>query len=469
MNLALRSKPTRKLLALTAAWVFAALAISPVILHWSAPPASPFRTHIAIDISYLVAVCICWRIYHVESRPLGRRRGLALVFLVFLLSSFVNQVHHFDVDSASNYVASIPNEVFQEHLQESVTRLSPDAVPHAYRFLPNAIVFWMQLAGVRYDAARDSYRLLVGLLLFYALYRYASLYTNFVGAAIAMALVCAVYPISFEWYIGQLTDPLSHLSFVLAFLFLEAGDFAGLLTVLLIGSLAKETVLALAGFYAAFRREEKNYALKALVLCATSIAVYLAVRLLVLHGALHYGQVSGTHPSHIAENWRDTKWHSLFLITAGAYSPFLILGWRTTPLMLKRLVFYLVPILFVSSLLFGWLIETRNYMPVVFVLAVVTARFLAGPSTRKQCPPDSEQFKSTAASHLFAQALAYRGHGSSMGILVEAINRLPPHLLDALRLRFMMSYRSKPPRACGEQYKVDLETVMVEAASDLAR
>jgi len=367
---------------LSLAWVFAAAAITPVLLHWPPPPASAFRTHLAIDLGYLVAAILCWLIYRAESSRLGSRRAFAVVFLVFLLSSFVNNVHNFYVDRASNYIATIPNEALQEQLQQSVTRLSPTDVPHSYRFLPNAMVFWLQLGGVRFDAARDLYRLLVGLLLFYAIYRFANLYTTSPGAIVAMLLVCAVYPISFEFYIGQLTDPLSHLSFVLAFLFLETGDFAALLTVLLIGSLAKETVLALAGFYALFSRKQERHFAKAVALCLACLVICLAVRLFVLHGALHYGQVSGTAPQHIVENWRDTKWRQLFLITAGAYLPFLVLGWRDTPLILKRLALYLMPVLFLSSLLFGWLSETRNFMPVVFVLAVVAARFLAGPPAK---------------------------------------------------------------------------------------
>jgi hypothetical protein len=35
-------------------------------------------------------------------------------------------------------------------------------------------------------------------------------------------------------------------------------------------------------------------------------------------------------------------------------------------------------VLALSSLLFSWLRESRNYMPVVFVMAVIAARRLAG-------------------------------------------------------------------------------------------
>lgn len=373
-----------RIAALSAAWCLAALAICPVVFHWTAPPASPRATHIAIDLGYLATAVLCWFLYRAESRVLGRTCAVAVVFLAFLLSTISNNIHNFNVDRASNYIAGVPNLALQEQLHASVTRLSPTDVPHSYRFLPNSIVLWMQLAGVRFDAARDIYRLLTMLVLFYSIYRFARLYTNFFGGAIAMLLVCAVYPISFENYIGQLTDPLSHLSFALAFLFLAAGDFASLLSALLIGSLAKETVLALAGFYVIFCRKEANYLSKAITLCIIALAIYFGVRLFVLHGSLHYGQISGTRPSHLVENLQDTKWVRLFLLTAGAYVPFLALAWRDTPLLLKQLTFYLLPVLFVSSLLFGWLSESRNFMPVVFVLAAVAARFLASQCKSSQ-------------------------------------------------------------------------------------
>lgn len=372
--------PARKRqLYLLLAWLLAALAVAPVLLRLAPPPPSAFSTHLALDLGYLALALVSWRIFQIEKSRLGPRLALALVFLVILLSAVLNHIHNVNVDRAANYIQGVPNDTLQQQLHKSVLALSPGAAPHSYRFLPNAVVLSMQLAGVRFDTARDLYRALANLLLFYALYRYARLYTNFTGALIALLLAAAVYPISFENYIGQLTDPLSHLSFLLAFLFLETGDFAALLTVLLLGSLAKETVLAMAGFYALFRRQEKHHALKTAILCAASLALYFAVRLLVLHGALHYGEVSGTRPEHIFENWRDTKWRELFLLTGGAYVPFLILGWRSTPLILKKLVLYLLPVLLLSSLLFGWLAESRNYMPVTFVLAVVAGRYLVAP------------------------------------------------------------------------------------------
>ncbi|MGD0868591.1 MAG: hypothetical protein ABSB88_03485 [Bryobacteraceae bacterium] len=298
-----------------------------------------------------------------------------MVFVVFLLTGITNNLHGFNVDQATNYPPD-PNRVWQNNLHNLVMRFSPEVLPHSYRFLPNSIVRWMQLAGIGFDSARDLYRLIVGLLLFYSIYKYARLYCNYTGALIAMLSVTAIYPVSFEHYAGQLTDPLSHLSFVLAFIFLETEEFALLLSTLLIGSLAKETVLAMAGYYLLFCRKEKNHPLKAAVLCLAGTAVYFGARLFVLHGTMHYSQVSGMVLGHVWDNWHNLVWPEPFLLTAGALLPFLALGWKETPLSLRRQAVFLLPVLFISSLFFGWLSEARNFMPLVFVLAVAAGVYL---------------------------------------------------------------------------------------------
>jgi hypothetical protein len=235
------------------------------------------------------------------------------------------------------------------------------------------------MGGLAYEQARDLYRLIFGILLFYAIYKFARLYTNYLGALIAMLMIAVIYPVSFEYYAGQLTDPLSHLSFVLAFIFLETEDFALLLTTLLIGSLAKETVLAMSGYYVLFCRKERNYLLKAITLCLACGGIFWGVRMLVLHGGIHsYTQVSVAPPDMPSINWHDSRWPVALFLTVGAFLPFLVLSWRETPCTLKQLALFLFPVLFTSGLFFSFLVEMRNFMPLVFVLAVIAARYLCG-------------------------------------------------------------------------------------------
>ncbi|MDQ2843210.1 MAG: hypothetical protein M3Y72_19665 [Acidobacteriota bacterium] len=377
----------RKFFILIATWVAAAVAILPVIFQWQpGPPVTGHGAHLQLDASYLCAFAICFWIYRVEVRRLSRPRTLVLVFLIFLLTSLSNDIHHFYIDQAS-YPAGMSHLAWQIEAQHLVTELYPAIAPHSYRFLPNAMVRWLELLRVGFEPARDIYRLIVGLILFYAIYRYARLFTNYGGALIALLLSALIYPISFEFYFGQLTDPLSHLSFVLAFIFLETGDFAFLLTTILLGSLAKETVLAMAGYYVLFCRKDSHYPAKSVTLCLSSLATYFGVRFWVLHGALQYKQVSGVTPAHAWENWHGGRWLAVFCLSVGALAPFLIPAWKQTPAALKHQVLFLLPVLFISGLFFSWLAETRNFMPLVFVLAVIAGNYLQSLIAETRPPP----------------------------------------------------------------------------------
>lgn len=369
------SDPGRRRLVLVLVWAGALLAILPLLLHWTAPASSRTAGLIAEGLA-LVAAALLWRsFYQVEIRRLSRSQTIGLLLVIFVLTAAIEYTHHFFVDLGSMFPGKL-NTVWQEEMQGVVTRLDPSALPHSYRFLPNALVLWLQMCRVPFQVASEIYRGLSMLVLFYTLYRWGRLFTSHLGALIATMLAGVIYPVSFVAYAGQLTDPLSHLSFLLAFIFLETEEFAFFLSALLIGSLAKETVLGLLGFYLLFGRKEKGYAWKAPVVLVACLAAYFAVRSYVLHGVMQYNQVSGVNAEFVLTNLRQRTWPPHLLLTGLVFLPFLFLSWKETPLLLKRLTFYLLPLLVVSSTLFSWLNEARNYMPLVFVLAVVAGRYL---------------------------------------------------------------------------------------------
>lgn len=325
--------------------------------------------------------------YRLEKRRLTRPQAFCLIFLVLTLTVVTNSIHRFYVDHGSIF-PNLSNFEWQKRLQNNVINLIPEVAPHSYRFLPNSLVRWMECTGVTFEVARDIYRLFFGLLLFYALYRYARLFTNYLGALIALLLVATVYPVSFEYSAGQLTDPLSHLSFVLAFIFLETSDFAFLLTTLIIGALAKETVLAMAGSYALFPRTDQRYWAKTCVLLASAAAIYMAVRAFVLKSASHYEyrQISGVTPEHVVLNLANGRWGAVVFLIVGVLAVFLVIAWKETPLSLKRQALYLFPVLFLSSTLFSWLWEGRNFMPVTFILAVIAGNYLSRIASVSELP-----------------------------------------------------------------------------------
>ena len=86
---------------------------------------------------------------------------------------------------------------------------------------------------------------------------------------------------------------------------------------------------------------------------------------------------AGLTSTHISTNVNSPGYPLAILILIGGYTTFLVLGWKETPSSLKRMFFYLTPILIGSNLIIGWLRETRNYMPAVFVLSVIAARYIS--------------------------------------------------------------------------------------------
>jgi len=363
-------------------WALAAVAILPALFHWPARPQTALASLVVKYSARLVALAIGYFVYRSELWRLPRRQALAFAFLVLLLTLVVSHIHRINVDQSSTYFDDQSNTQWQISVQNQVILLSDSELPHSYRFLPNAIVRWMEFGGAGYNEGRDAYRLIFTVPLFWAIYCYARLYTGYKGAIIALLLVGIIFPISFEEYAGQLADPLSHLSFVLAFIFLATGQFWFLLTTLLLGSLAKETVLAMAAYYVLFHRKDRYYPAKAALLCGAAAAFYFGVRFAVLHGSMDYAHVSGVSSSQISANISDYHiWVPRVLLTAGSLFPFLALGWNTTPRVLRQLTLFLAPTLFLSSFAFSWLSETRNFMPLVFILAVVAGRYFAGDCT----------------------------------------------------------------------------------------
>lgn len=381
---------SRRVLLLVVIWLLAGIACLPFLFRWHAPPPATGNAGLLrIVAGYAFALAVCCLIYAAEFRRLGRRQALVLVFLVLLLTKITNRVHQYTVDYGRFGFPNVENTDWQIMLEDNIIQRDRFDAAHAARFLPNSVVRWLQLGGWSFPQARDLYRLLFEMLLFYSIYRYARIFTGHTGAIIAVLLTAAVFPISFQYYVGQLTDPLSHLSFVLAFVFIEREDYAFLLTTLVIGALAKESVLALAGYYVLFGRKDKRYPIKAGALLVCCAAVYFGVRVMLLDRAMGYKDISGVTPRHLIQNLTDSRWPYVFVLTAGSLVPILAIGWKQTPSSLRRLAVYLMAVLFVSSAFFSWLVETRNFMPVVIVLAVAAGYLLttwAGTTAGQPAP-----------------------------------------------------------------------------------
>jgi hypothetical protein len=198
-------------------------------------------------------------------------------------------------------------------------------------------------------------------------------------ALAALAPVVLLYPLSVLYYWGQLTDPLSHALFVLSLVYLLEDRPGPLALALALGVAAKETVVLLVPVYLAcyWRRGFKAWVVTAL-LGSAAVAAFVAVRSTGWRPG--YGAINGTSGLMITTNlgigpplyvaaaplWANYVHPLLFV---GPFLPTLIWRWRRIDPRLRTACFTLTPLLLLSNLCFGWLYESRNYMPLVPLLA----------------------------------------------------------------------------------------------------
>ena len=347
------------------------VALLPVILHLQAPP-YPRVGQLFAYIPTIVALVICYAF----DQTLTKNEKIGTLLLCFVLAFTVNYLHYSWVDRGQ-YFRGTPNLDWQINMHTGVLDLRPDNPPHSYRFLPNSFVRLFEQVTGDFAIARDSYRNLFGVLFFYAYYRFARLFLRHGGSLFCLALLAVIMPVSFRYYAGQLTDPMSHLSFVLAFLFVETQQFAYLLLAVTIGCLAKETIAAMSGYYVLFRWRDQSFVIKAVMLFFSALGVCLLARMWVLHGVPAYQQISGTGFEQATRNLKNySEWVPGFFYTAGIFIPFAIVGWSKSPWALRSLAVYWFPVLLISGLFFSWLRESRNFVPLAMILAVLAVYYL---------------------------------------------------------------------------------------------
>ena len=306
----------------------------------------------------------------------GPRRAGAILFW-FIVAAQLTMVHYRLIDRGW-YFGDISNLTWQVDLNNAVVRRDPSVIPHSYRFLPDSVLQLLETLTGNFVYSRTVYRLTFGFLLVYAIWRFARFWLS-EGGAHAVVLVYALsYPITIAIYAGQPTDPMSHLSFVAAFVALESGAFLYFALAVVIGALAKETVVALLGYYLLFHwPRDRDGWVRFGAASAASLAVLAGTRLPVA-GRVSYSAVSGVPVEHIRDNLLAYEhWGPQFLFSVGLLLPFVVLGWRRAPLTPRRLTLFLLPVLFVSSTLFSWLHEARNWVPVIVPMAVIAWSYVA--------------------------------------------------------------------------------------------
>jgi hypothetical protein len=316
--------------------------------------------------------------------------GTAVLFAV--LAAAMTCVHWGLVESHPERLA------WQRDLYLSAVNGAGEAaltIPHRYRPLPYGFARLLECLTGQFLFACAAYRWFFTWWFLWGAYRLARLFLAPRRALLAVAPVVVLYPLSVLYYWGQLTDPLSHALFMVSLIWLLQDRPAPLAASLALGVLAKETVVLLVVVYLAcyWRRGWRAWAVTA-GLGLACVAAYFAVRVpqgwrpgLMNVNGLEYLMVGSNlgfgeqHYNPAAPRWENYLHPVLFV------GPFLVVlawGWRRLDGRLRAVCLTLVPLLLASNACFGWLYESRNYMPLVPLLAA--AALSVAPQAAEQHP-----------------------------------------------------------------------------------
>ena len=294
------------------------------------------------------------------------------------------------------YVGMWQRDLYLRTLNGAAQDLSGTShAPHCFRPLPYGFTRSLELATGDWFFACLAYRWFFTFWLLWACYRFVALFHDATRAWLTVAIVVILYPLSVQFYWGQLTDPLSHALFVLGAIYIVQNRWLTLAAALALGVMAKETaILLVPAYWACYWRRGGPTLAKTALLGSVALAACLAVRLPLVWTA-DLKSVNGTSGLMIGTNLGIGKplyrsrvpvyqnyLHPLLFV--GVFVPVLALRWRQIDSRLRALILTLTPLILASSLCFSWLYESRNYVPLLPVLA---AAAFSSPGGRKRVDP----------------------------------------------------------------------------------
>jgi len=372
---------------------------APVAFVGPYTPAAAAAGKAAVLLLMGVAVWVRARL----DRREGRHAGLLTVGLV-LLAGAMTAWHWFAVDARYNaarggfYVEQWQRDLYLSilnHRHEDAAGWSQ--VPHIYRPLPYGFTRSLERLTGDWHFACLAYRWFFTYLLAWAYYRFARLFLDPRRALLALVALPVLYPFSVAYYRGQLTDPVSHVLFVLGMIYIVQDRWLALAAAVGLGVLAKETAVVLVPAYCACRARAWRSAVgPAAVLGLTAAVAFVAVRLAAGWG-VGYGAINGTTGLMIGTNlgigtplylgaaptYQNYLQVALFV---GAFLPPIALRWRGADGRLKALFLTLTPLVLASSFCFSWLYESRNYVPLLPLLTTLALLPTARRAARTSAP-----------------------------------------------------------------------------------
>jgi hypothetical protein len=388
-----RSKCPSLLLSGGALALIALMALSPLLLeqppvHLLPPFSSVWLTWTLRLLVPVLLLALLLGGAHLQDRS---STGLVLVFAVVGVG--LTGLHWLLVDQHPDRAA------WQGEYYLSILNHTAEA-PHQYRPLPYGWARLLEWLTRNATFACLLYRWFCTTCFLWASFCLARLYLPRRQALLSLVPLVLLYPLSILYYYGQLTDPLSHFLFVLGLIYLLEDRPWVLGGALALGVLAKETAILLVPAYLAVhllsgqcRRTPWQTLTITVLLGVVGTAAFLAARV-PLGWRPGYQELNGTSGLMILTNlgltdepiaWSGVPLYQNYLqplLFVGIPLGLLGLCWsRITP-SLRLACVVLVPLFLICNLCFGWLYESRNYMPVVPLLVTAVLEGFAERGSR---------------------------------------------------------------------------------------
>jgi hypothetical protein len=360
-------------LLLLAILALAPLLLEPLPVGFLQPPVVA-RTGVATRLAVLMvlaAVIAVTAWLDRNSNPYSARTAVLLA----AFAAGLTVLHWYFVD------ADPDRSAWQRQLYLDVLNHQADA-PHVFRPLPYG--FTRSLERVTGDErfSTVAYRWFFTCWFLWCYYRFARLFLSQGRALAALAVLLPLYPLSIAHYWGQLTDPLSHTLFAMALIYTVQNRVWLLALTLGLGIVAKETiVLMVPAYWACWGRRGWPAFARAVGLGLVCVVAFLAVRM-PLGWRPDFGQINGTAGLMIGTNLglgeplheTNVPLYQNYLqplLFVGVFVPFIAWHWRGMDGRLKAIALTLVPLLLLSNLCFGWMYESRNYVPLLPLLTTM--------------------------------------------------------------------------------------------------
>ena len=307
-----------------------------------------------------------------------------IVFLAVLAAGLAG-LHHAIVDlrlfqADGQTTLEWQRKLYLQILSQSATDTEGQSLaPHVFRPLPYGFTRAIEYVTGDLDFAMGVYRWYFTFWLLWAIFRFVALFHDRVSCWIAVGFTAGLYPFSIAYYLGQLTDPLSHFLFVLALIFVVNDRWLPLAAALALGVAAKETaVIIVPAYFLCYYRQGRPCWAKTSLLCVACVGAFLTTRL-PLGWKPGLERLNGTEALMITTNLGIGEGHYAPaaplcmnylhpILFVGVFVPGILGRWRELDFKLRVLVVVLTPLLLASSLCFSWLYESRNYVPLLPVL-----------------------------------------------------------------------------------------------------